>query len=128
MGRGVHEGAWKETKIACLTSLVSETHEVDPHPAYFADEASVGKLVREIKSIRGEAGERAAGEAFGRDQEARDGESESLLESLVLPPEMAGDSPGEDRSEDAEPATAKAIGKVRAKKKEWRPKRRCGLV
>lgn len=126
-GRGVHEGAWKETKIACLTSLVSETHEVDPHPALpgcFADEASVGKLVREIKSIRGEAGERAAGEAFGRDQEAGDGESESLLESLVLPPEMAGDSPGEDRSEDAEPATAKAIGKVRAKKKEWRPKRR----
>jgi hypothetical protein len=126
-GRGVHEGAWKETKIACLTSLVSETHEVDPHPELpgcFADEASVGKLVREIKSIRGEAGERTAGEAFGHDEEARDGESESLLESLVLPPEMASDSLGEGRSEDAQPATAKATGKVPTKKKEWRPKRR----
>jgi hypothetical protein len=130
-GRGVHDGAWKETKIACLTTLSSQTHEADPHPelpSCFTDEANVGKLVREIKSIRNEGG-------GGRDPEASepaDGDVEKLLESLVLPASATenGVDPG-----DAKTASAAAEGAAsqpetpppqqpKAEKKDWRPKRK----
>jgi hypothetical protein len=54
-GRGVHDPAWKESKVACLLTFSSQPSEVDPHPELpgcFADQDAVGKLVREIKSIR----------------------------------------------------------------------------
>lgn len=117
-GRGVHEGAWKETKVACLTSLSSEPSQVDPHPELpgcFADQPRVDKLVRAVKSIRNEGSDPTADAV-----EAAGGEDESLLESLVLPAESTDDDPPE--VEPAKPKT-KQDGR-RQKKKDWRPKRR----
>ena len=121
-GRGVHDPAWKESKVACLETLSSQPSEVDPHPELpgcFADQDAVGKLVREIKSIRNEAGEHATSDGDdvggGVSEEAA-----SLLESLVLPLEPADDDP-----RDQEPAEMKeAKTRVNKNKKDWRPKRR----
>lgn len=131
-GRGVHEGAWKETKVACLLTLSSETSEVDPHPELpgcFADEAGVGKLVREIKSIRGEAGDRTADTPAQRDEEAFGDEDRNLLQALVLPAQTQHHDSHHDASSDAEAvATATTKGPVKgtaaSKKQDWRPKRR----
>jgi hypothetical protein len=126
-GRGVHDPAWKETKVACLLTLSSETCEVDPHPELpgcFADQEGVGKLVREIKSIRNETGGLAAkGEGGGEAASAESAEGESLLDSLVLPPKSVRDGSGEEKSSAAK--TKKSAGpKPRKNKKDWRPKRR----
>lgn len=118
-GRGVHDPAWKESKVACLETLSSESSEVDPHPELpgcFADQDAVGKLVREIKSIRHETGEQATGD------DVRSGVSEeaaSLLESLVLPLESANNDSNQEPAEVKEAKT-----KAKKNKKEWRPKRR----
>jgi hypothetical protein len=51
--RGVHEQAWKETKIACLMTMSSTPAEHDPHPdlpACFQDRDYVEQLVREVHS------------------------------------------------------------------------------
>jgi len=117
-GRGVHEGAWKETKVACLTSLSSQPSPVDPHPELpgcFAGQARVDKLVRAVKSIRNE-GSGPTADAV----EATGGEDESLLESLVLPAESIDDD---------SPAAVSATPKTkpdgrRRKKNDWRPQRR----
>ena len=126
-GRGVHDPAWKETKVACLTTLSSETCEVDPHPELpgcFADPAGVGQLVREIKSIRHEAGGLAAPGAGGGEAASADSAAgENLLDSLVLPPESVRDGSGEETSSAAK--TKKSpCPKPRKKKQDWRPKRR----
>ena len=117
-GRGVHEGAWKETKVACLTSLSSEPSEVDPHPELpgcFADQPRVDKLVRAVKSIRNDGSDPTADA-----DKATGGEDESLLESLVLPAESTDDDLPE-----AEPATVKTKQDGRRQKnQDWRPKRR----
>ena len=136
-GRGVHEGAWKETKIASLATLRSETHQAAPHPELpgcFADEAKVSKLVREIKSIRSEGGGGQANEAADADQPAADGDVEELLESLVLPASTAENGwdgcSADDAADRAEPA-AKESEKGPSqqpppptKKKDWRPQRK----
>lgn len=130
-GRGVHDPAWKETKVACLTTLSSEICDVDPHPELpgcFADQEGVGKLVRDIKSIRNEAGGLAAQGDAGGDGEAASAataEGESLLDSLVLPPEPARDGAGEEKSSAGK--TEKSP-KQQKKKKDWRPKRRVRTV
>jgi hypothetical protein len=112
-GRGVHDPAWKETKIACLTTLSSKPSEVDPHPELlgcFSDQSCVDKLVREIKSIRNEADDGIAGN--GDDSSA---EANNALESLVLPVE----SP----SVDADDGQDEPTGANKIQSTDWRPKR-----
>lgn len=51
-GRGVHDSAWKESKIACLWRMTGKTFEADPHPELprcFTDRERVRKLVRQLK-------------------------------------------------------------------------------
>jgi len=116
-GRGVHQPAWKETKIACLLSMQSEVFEVDPHPdlpGCFADPANVAKLVREIKSIRN-------AKPASADDGAGDGSSptdRNLGESLILPPESAIDAASHG-SEDVR----RQAGPEKPKRKDWRPRR-----
>lgn len=60
-GRGVHEHAWKETKVAALWKLTGPTFDRDPHPEpprCFLDPKHVPKMVREIKTQRSETHER----------------------------------------------------------------------
>ena len=132
--RGVHEGAWKETKIASLATLSSETHQADPHPELpgcFADQAKVSKLVREIKSIRSEGGGQT-NDAADAEQPTAGGDVEELLEWLVLPASAAENGWGgclaDGAAETAEPA-AKESEKgpsqpPKKKKNDWRPKRK----
>ena len=52
-GRGVHDPAWKEDKIACLVTMQSTVQETDPHPdlpACFTDPPRVAALVRGVSS------------------------------------------------------------------------------
>jgi hypothetical protein len=52
-GRGVHDPAWKEDKIACLVTMQSPVQETDPHPdlpACFTDPPRVAALVRGVSS------------------------------------------------------------------------------
>ena len=52
-GRGVHDPAWKEDKIACLVTMRSTAQETDPHPdlpACFTDPPRVAALVRGVSS------------------------------------------------------------------------------
>ncbi len=54
-GRGVHEPHWREDKVACLLTLVSEERAVDPHPdvpACFGNRQRVARLVQEISKQR----------------------------------------------------------------------------
>lgn len=93
-GRGVHDPAWKETKIACLTTFQSQPSDTDPHPELpgcFADQESVGQLVREIKSIRNQTGGRAAIDEQA-ESEAAATQASDLLEALILPADS--DPPG----------------------------------
>lgn len=125
-GRGVHEPAWKETKVACLETLTSQPSEVDPHPELpgcFADQDALGKLVREIKSIRNEAGDHVTSDGDDEGDRVSE-EAASLQESLVLPAESADDDSSEQKpSEIRKPKTT--AKKSRSKKnKDWRPKRR----
>jgi len=116
-GRGVHDAAWKETKIANLTSLSSEPSEVDPHPELpgcFGDKTSVGKLVREIKSIQNES---VGGIAIPDD--GASAEEDEGIKALALPPQLAFDV------QDLEPDEV-ACGnqsKPRSNSKSLRPKR-----
>lgn len=119
-GRGVHDAAWKETKIANLTSLSSEASEVDPHPELpgcFGDKTSVGKLVREIKSIRNEAVDDTV--VQGDDSCAEDDEASK---TLVLPPQLAFDGQDDEPDESDESACG-GKSRPRPKSKSLRPKR-----
>ena len=110
-GRGVHEAAWKETKIANLTSLSSQSCEVDPHPELpgcFGDKTSVGKLVREIKSIRNDAADDAADDAAVHstpgdtpDDTPDDTPNDKASKQLVLPLQSACDRQGDAPDESA---------------------------
>jgi hypothetical protein len=56
-GGGVHDHAWKETKVAALWRMEGPTFAQDPHPeppACFLDDQHVPKMVREIKRQRSE--------------------------------------------------------------------------
>jgi hypothetical protein len=60
-GRGVHEQAWKETKVAALWKMTGPTFDHDPHPEpprCFLDPKHVPNMVREIKMPRSETHER----------------------------------------------------------------------
>ena len=60
-GRGVHDHAWKETKVAALWRMAGRTFTSDPHPEpprCFLDPKHVPKMVREIKRQRAESHER----------------------------------------------------------------------
>ena len=110
-GRGVHDAAWKETKIANLTSLSSQPSEVDPHPELpgcFGDKTSVGKLVREIKSIRNEAVDDTA--IQGDDSSAEDDEA---AKPLVSPPQFAFDRQDDEPDESAFGSKSKSLRPVR---------------
>ena len=110
-GRGVHDAAWKETKIANLTSLSSQPSEVDPHPELpgcFGDKTSVGKLVREIKSIRNEAVDDTA--IQGDDSSAEDDEASK---PLVSPPQFAFDRQDDEPDESAFGSKSKSLRPVR---------------
>ena len=124
-GRGVHDPAWKESKVACLETLNSQPSEVDPHPELpgcFAEEDVVGKLVREIKSIRKE-GDQASND--GDDEGDRiSKEAQSLLNSLVLPAESGDDDPSDHELAEVREPKTKTNRKKRRKNKDWRPKRR----
>jgi hypothetical protein len=51
-GRGVHEAAWRETKVACCLSLSSQETATDPQPeppAKFLDPPRVAQLAADIK-------------------------------------------------------------------------------
>ena len=119
-GRGVHDAAWKETKIANLTSLSSQPCEVDPHPELpgcFGDKTSVGKLVREIKSIRNEA----AGDTTVHstaDDTAADDASKRLVLPLQLESARQGDAPDE-----SDESACGSKSKPQSKSKSLRPKR-----
>jgi hypothetical protein len=55
---GVHEPAWRETKVACCLTLASTASDTDPQPeppGKFLDPERVAKLVRQIKA-RGAGG------------------------------------------------------------------------
>lgn len=56
-GAGVHDQAWKETKVAALWRMEGQTFDHDPHPeppASFLDQQHVPRMVREIKRQRSE--------------------------------------------------------------------------
>jgi hypothetical protein len=62
-GRGVHDHAWKESKVAALWRMEGPTFDHDPHPeppACFLDDQHVTKMVREIKCQRSEQHPRTA--------------------------------------------------------------------
>jgi hypothetical protein len=49
-----HAGFWRETKVGCLLSMASQTHDVDPCPQLpptFADSARMRQIAREIKGF-----------------------------------------------------------------------------
>ena len=85
-GRGVHDHAWKETKVAAVWRMEGSSFDGDPHPEpprCFLDQQHVPKLVREIKGQRGE-------------QHARDAENSEKTSAKPLP-ETAGQSPPQQR-------------------------------
>lgn len=136
-GRGVHEAAWKETKIANLTSLSSQSCEVDPHPELpgcFGDKTSVGKLVREIKSIRNDAADDAADDAAVHstpgdtpDDTPDDTPNDKASKQLVLPLQSAcdrqGDAPDESACGSQSEPQSKPQPKPQPNSKSLRPKR-----
>ncbi|MBW3600591.1 MAG: hypothetical protein KY475_25425, partial [Planctomycetes bacterium] len=120
-GRGVHQPAWKETKIASLLTMQSKVFEVDPHPELpgcFADPANVAKLVREIKSIRN-AKPASPDDSAGHAGDGSSPTDSNLGESLVLPPESAIDAASNGSEDDRRQAACPA----KAKRKNWRPRR-----
>ena len=76
-GRGVHDHAWKETKVAALWKMAGPTFDHDPHPEpprCFLDPTHVPQMVRELKRQRGESHE--------RDENAEKSGSQPLIETL----------------------------------------------
>lgn len=52
-GPGVHDPAWKETKVACCLTLDSQPSDSDPQPTppkKFLDPPTVARLVRQVKA------------------------------------------------------------------------------
>lgn len=57
-GRGVHDPSWRENKVACLQTMTSRCHSIDPQPEpprKFLDQAEAARLASEIKSSCGGA-------------------------------------------------------------------------
>jgi hypothetical protein len=116
-GRGVHEPKWNETKVACLMTMSSNPQEVDPHPELprcFSDRPYVDRLVREMKSLRGEAANNVEGgtDAVDPQDAAPQGlsnktgsDSQLELEELLARCDVQDPTAGGNRSE------------------AWRPKR-----
>ena len=95
-----------------MTTLSSEPSEVDPHPELpgcFADQDAVGKLVREVKSIRSEGGGPADGRAADDGDETSAADN-SPLESLAFPAETDESADGGDDRQAPAAAEAKQNG------------------
>ena len=103
-GRGVHDHAWKETKVAALWRMEGPTFEHDPHPEpprCFLDSTHVPQMTREIKRQRAE-------------QHARDAESvEKTGSTGSTPPTDSTDSTRAASAREPEPAT----------ERQWPPRR-----
>src|SRR5262249_24906026 len=90
-GPGVHQPQAKEDKIACLVSLRSDTHAVDPQPAPPATFRDARRVARLVQQLQGQspslADEPAAAEASpeAAPQAATDppGKPERLLRTCV---------------------------------------------
>jgi hypothetical protein len=86
-GRGVHDQAWKETKVAALWRMEGPTFDHDPHPEpprCFLDSKHVPKMVREIKRQRSE-------------QHARDEQNTEKTAASEVPPESPRDGESPER-------------------------------
>src|SRR5262249_45606370 len=76
--RGVHEGAWKESKVACLWRMEGTTFSEDPHPEpprCFRDPEHVQRLVREIKNVSSPHADRPDPQAAGSRKRSRSTEA-----------------------------------------------------
>ncbi len=65
-GRGVRARHWRESKVACLLTLLSKVHAVDPRPEppkKFLDRVEAARLAAEVKSRGRGAAARAKPEA-----------------------------------------------------------------
>ena len=75
-GRGVHQQAWKETKVAVLWRMKGKTFDHDPHPEpprCFLDRKHVGQMVRGIK--------RQSAEQHSRNNEENSTKTETTVHS-----------------------------------------------
>jgi hypothetical protein len=97
-GRGVHERHWRESKVACLLTLRSPVHAVDPRPEppkKFLDRVAAARLAAEIKSRGRGAAARVKPEAArpsgGRRRKRADGPKKlvrTVLASLACSEEF----------------------------------------
>jgi hypothetical protein len=72
-GRGAHEPAWRETKVACCLTLQSKERAVDPEPQPpkgLLEQPRVARLAAEIRA-RGTGGGARAGRPDGRRRRRR---------------------------------------------------------
>lgn len=63
-GRGVHDPAWGDAKVACLQSYTAVRFDKDPQPEpppAFLDPARVERLCREMEHVRGTPGSKTDG-------------------------------------------------------------------
>ena len=119
-GRGVHEAAWRESKVACLWRMKGPTFEHDPHPELprcFADRAHVPKLVREVKRLAGSNAESRSEKTGGAacDDAGQDRRNEP------------GAEPGHAAAHADDPGGAKSnattAAKPDAERERWQPER-----
>lgn len=106
---GVHDAAWRETKVACCLTLTSAQRTVDPQPEppeKFLDPVRVKKLVQQVKSRGGTGGSGP----YGRTAEGTDG------------------APGERGSSVSEASKPELKRKSRRKKKNRKKRDRRNLV
>jgi hypothetical protein len=62
-GRGVHEGSWRETKVACCLTLATKAQGQDPEPeppSKFLEPSQAARLAADIKRRSTPASERGA--------------------------------------------------------------------
>jgi hypothetical protein len=87
-GRGVHDPAWNETKVACCLSLQSKEQLRDPQPeppAKFLEPVAAARLAAEFKARRtgGVSGARRAKAPTARRKKARRKKRRPLIRPLV---------------------------------------------
>lgn len=81
--RGVHEAAWKESKVACLWRMEGATFSEDPHPEpprCFRDPEHVQRLVREIKNVSSPHADRPQSDPQAAGSRVRSRSVEAALE------------------------------------------------
>lgn len=97
-GRGVHDHAWKETKVAALWRMEGPTFEHDPHPEpprCFLDQTHVPQMTREIKRQRAEQHARDEENAEKTSSTAAAASTDST--GSPLPPDAAETSDAAER-------------------------------